>query len=194
MTDSSLPGHMSDETLAGYIDGTLANADRAALEAHLADCFTCRSEVLAASQAVDSAPAPERRARAAVMVAAVVAAVAIGIARRESTVANEHEQTRGQRPTQPDSAVIVVAPRSGMTVPAGGIDFVWRRAPEILEYTITVQDVDGRVVWSRSTADTTVRLPDSVTVSRGSVLHWYVDGLQADGRAIGTGRQQVTVR
>ena len=196
MTDSSLPAHVPDEKLAGYIDGTLNGTDRAAIEAHLADCSTCRAELLAASRAVDSAPAPARRRRPAFVAAAAAAAavLVVAIARREPGLPNDGAQTRAQSATTTDSAVTVVTPRSGTAVLPGGIDFVWRRAPEILEYRITVQDADGRVVWSSSTADTAVRLPDSVAVSRGSVLHWYVDGLRADGRAIGTGRQQVSVR
>lgn len=195
MTESSPPGHLSDEKLAGYIDNSLANADRAVVAAHLADCFTCRAEVLAASRAVDSAPSPIRQYRPVWAGAAVVAVVlVVAIVRREPALPRDLAQPRAERATNSDSAVTVVTPRGGTTIPAGGIDFVWRRAPDILEYRITVQDADGRVMWSTSTADTAVRLPDSVTVSRGSVLHWYVDGLRADGRAIGTGRQQVTVR
>lgn len=195
MTDSSRSGHLPDEKLAGYIDGTLVNADRAAVEAHLADCSSCRAEVLAASRAVENAPSPARRSRPSlVAAAAVAAALVIAIARREPAPTNDGERTRAQPATTPDSALTVVTPRSGTTVPSVGISFVWRRAPEILEYTIKVQDTDGRVVWSTSTTDTAVRLPDSVSVPAGSVLHWHVDGLRADGRGIGTGRQQVTVR
>ena len=198
MTESSLPGHLSDEKLAGYIDNSLVNADRAAVEAHLADCLTCRAEIVAASRAVDSAPSPTRRYRpawaAAAAATAVAAALVVAIVRREPALPREIAETRAEQATNSDSAVTVVTPRGGTTIPARGIDFVWRRVPEILEYTITVQDADGRVMWSTSTADTAVRLPDSVAVARGSVLHWYVDGLRADGRAMGTGRQQVTVR
>lgn len=41
-----------EELLAGYVDGTLAGKDRAAVDAHLGVCRTCREELALASQAV----------------------------------------------------------------------------------------------------------------------------------------------
>ena len=66
--------------------------------------------------------------------------------------------------------------------------------PTIMEYAITVQDTDGRIRWSARTTDTAAVLPDSVAIAAGSVVHWYVDGLRADGRSVGTGLQRLEAR
>jgi len=196
MTGSPPPGHLPDEKLAGYIDGTLPEPDRRAIEAHLADCPACRAELLASTRAVESAPSPARRSRPAVVALAAAAAVLlIAVARRDSTVGSDDgSATRAHVPPGAGNAITVVAPRNGDTVSARPIGFIWRRSADVLEYTITVQDADGRALWSTSTADTIVSLPDSAAVAPGTVLHWYVDGLRADGRDVGTGRQQLVIR
>jgi hypothetical protein len=124
---------------------------------------------------------------------AAAAAVVILLARRDRTPTTD-EVRAGPVEAPGRSELVVVSPTPADTVGPTGIRFAWHPSPGVIEYTISVQDPDGRVRWSASTSDSTVTLPDSVTVSRGGTLHWYVDGLRADGRPIGTGRQQITVR
>jgi anti-sigma factor ChrR (cupin superfamily) len=53
-----------DELLAGYVDGTLTDDERAVVDAHLATCSTCREEVelarsaVAALERIEEAPVP----------------------------------------------------------------------------------------------------------------------------------------
>jgi anti-sigma factor RsiW len=47
MTDKNVPGHRLEEAVA-YRDGLLGEAERAAFEAHLADCPACRDDLRAA--------------------------------------------------------------------------------------------------------------------------------------------------
>lgn len=97
-------------------------------------------------------------------------------------------------PDRPTSAIAVVSPQPNEPLPTSAIRFVWRPLPTIMEYAITVQDADGTARWSARTSDTVAVLPDSVRVAPGSVLHWYVDGLAADGRSVSTGPQRSKVR
>ena len=50
-----------EELLAGYVDGTLSAKDRAAVDAHIAECPRCRRETTLAA----SAPSIAGSARAA---------------------------------------------------------------------------------------------------------------------------------
>lgn len=193
MSERSLPpGHLSDGQLAGYIDGVLSPAARLEVESHLADCVACRAEFVTASRVAADAPAPARARRIPwLAVAAAAAAVTfVAVARRpaapDSTMRGGTERSA--------SAIAVVTPTLDDSVSTSGIQFVWRAVPTIMEYAITVQDADGRARWSARTTDTVATLPDSVRVAAGSVLHWYVDGLTADGRSVGTGRQRLNVR
>ena len=67
------------------------------------------------------------------------------------------------------------------------------RGESVIQDTLTLLDADGRTRWSGSTSDTSLTLPDSVVLVPGSTINWYVDGLQADGRSVGTGPQRLTV-
>jgi hypothetical protein len=196
MTDSPPPGHLADEMIAAYIDGTLSTNDRSTVTAHLADCAACRAELLAASRLAESAPGPaRRRLPTAVAVAAAAAVLLIAVVqRRADAPADNAARIRSDIAADDGGALTVVTPRNGDSVSASRIAFVWNRSPTILEYSIVVQDADGRVRWSGTTADTSVLLPDSVSLVSGGILHWYVDGLRQDGRAAGTGRQQLIIR
>ena len=193
MSERSLPpGHLSDEQLAGYIDGVLSPDARSQVESHIADCVTCRAEFVSASRAAADAPAPARTRRFPwVAIAAAAALTFVVVSRRASTPESSSMRAGSDRSA---STITVVTPRSGDAVSTPGIQFVWRPMPTIMEYAITVQDPDGRTRWSARTTDTVAALPDSVRVAAGSVLHWYVDGLTADGRSVGTGLQRLNVR
>lgn len=187
------PGHLADEALAGYIDGTLSASSRSSVEAHLADCATCRAEFVAASRVADTAPAPVRRRLPLAALAAVAAAIVIVVARRPGAPAEDRIRSSVDA-SAGASALTVVSPRRADPVTPSQLRFVWRPGATVMEYTVTVQDADGHVRWATRTSDTSVTLPDSVVIVPGAVLHWYVDGLRADGRSVGTGRQQLTVR
>jgi hypothetical protein len=195
MTESPPPGHLSDERLAGFIDGTLSSADRAAVESHVADCPVCRAELVAASRTTATAPSPARRRPPLTAIAAAAAAViVIVVAQRRLWQPAEAPLRVGRSASAVDAATLRVVTPKGDVVTPGRIAFVWHRSDAAVEYTITVQNTDGRVLWSSRTPDTSVALPDSIVPTSGTVLHWYVDGLRVDGGTVGTGRQQVIVR
>ena len=53
--------HLSIEEAASYIDGTLSDDARAAIERHLAECDSCREEVAASARLVATVPTQARR-------------------------------------------------------------------------------------------------------------------------------------
>ncbi|MGH7585658.1 MAG: hypothetical protein ACREMH_05375 [Gemmatimonadales bacterium] len=88
----------------------------------------------------------------------------------------------------------VVAPVPSADVEAGPITFTWRRAGPGTSYAFTLQQADGRVVWSSTATDTVAILPDSVTFTPGLTWFWSVDALLPDGRSRSTGMKQLSTR
>ena len=78
MPDSSTPAaHPTDETLAAYIEAVLPSADRFEVNAHLGDCEYCRSRLVLASQALQTAPALRSRRRLMPVAAGLLAAAGL---------------------------------------------------------------------------------------------------------------------
>ena len=187
------PGHLPAEILAGYIDRSLPVATRASVEAHVADCTICRAELVATKRLVDAAPPAARGSYRLAAAAAIAATILVAVLLRPTASPNGRMRSDGQ-PAPSTSALAAVTPPAESAVAAVDLQFVWTRDPAVVEYTLTVMDADGRTRWSFSTADTSVALPDSVALSAGSTIYWYVDGLRGDGRSVGTGHQRLTVR
>ena len=188
--------HLKDDVLAAYLDGALPAAERRVAEDHLAECVTCRDELVDSSKLV-AGRAPVRRwsrvaASAVALAAAAIAFAVLGPWRvapgpgtptrdimRESTLVGG---TSG-RP------VAVVAPAEGEVVKRDTLRFTWHSMAPNATYLLKLSD-ETSVRWTIDIADTTVTLPDSVHLDPGRSYHWWVDALTADGRVASTGVKQ----
>jgi hypothetical protein len=188
--------HLKDDVLAAYLDRALPAAERRVAEDHLAECATCRDEVVAMSKLLAD-QAPVRRWSRLWVPVAMVAAAAIAFAvigpwraapgpstapgdrMRESTLVGGASRR----------AVAVVMPGEGDTVRPGGLRFAWRPVAPNASYLLKVSD-ETSVRWMKDTADTTVALPDSVRLEPGRGYTWWVDALTADGHVASTGVRQ----
>jgi len=85
----------------------------------------------------------------------------------------------------------VVAPTASAEVAVDSVVFTWRSAGVGANYRVTVATEDGSTVWTGTTGDTTVSLPDSVTLAPSRTWFWYVDALFPDGRSTSTGIQRL---
>lgn len=195
MSDTNDP-HLKDDVLAGYLDGALQAGERRVAEDHLAECATCRDELVVMSKLVaDRAPVrqwPRLAASVAAVAAAAIAFAVIGPWRaapspstapsdrmRESTLVNGANRR----------AVAVVGPAEGDTVTPRALRFAWHSVAPNATYLLKLAD-ETSVRWTIDTADTTVALPDSVQLERGRSYNWWVDALTADGRVASTGVRQ----
>lgn len=182
--------------LAAYLDKALPAAERRVAEGHLAECATCRDELVVMSKLVaDRAPVrrwPRLAASVGAIAAAVIAFAVIGPWRttsgpgtapggimRESTVVDGASRR----------VVSVVAPAEGDTVIPPALRFVWHSIAPNATYLLKMAD-ETSVRWRIDTADTTAALPDSVQLERGRSYTWWVDALTADGRTASTGVRQ----
>ena len=178
--------HLSSEALSHYLDDTLPGEERQQVELHLASCRDCRHELTGARR-LQHAYGRGRRIRviAPLAAAAAILLFVVGIPRE------------GSRPTDvrsgsaADQRLGVVAPVSATEVGPGEIGFEWRSAGIGTSYSLTLQESDGRVVWTTVVSDTVALLPDSVALAPGRTWFWSVDALLPDGRALSTGLQRL---
>ena len=188
--------HLNDDVLAAYLDRALPATERRVAEDHLADCAACRDELIAISKLIaDRARArrwPRLVASAGAVAAAAIAFAVVGpwrVAPGPSTPPGERTRESTLVGAAAGRAVEVVTPAEGETVATDAMRFAWRPVGPNATYLLKLAD-DTSVVWKKDTADTTVVLPDSVTLEHGRSYHWWVDALTADGRVASTGVRQ----
>jgi hypothetical protein len=180
--------HLSETTVAEYLDNRLPAAERDRVEAHLADCKACRDEVLGARQFL------QRRLRSRRLIAgggliAVAAALVLMVQMPRITPTSDTRDP--MRAGGTESPVVAYGPIG--EVSSRALQFIWGATPNVTTYRITVSTGNGRAVWSRSTSDTAVTLPDSVTLLRDQPYYWVVDALLGDGATRTTGLREFRI-
>jgi hypothetical protein len=197
-------GHLSESDIAGYLDQDLAPDERKLVTEHLEACDTCRSEIVATARLLGGdwsqqpAHAPERRVRnyrhigvrvaglAAAAVLAVVVLVRPGVGPADQTAPGQERFS-----TEGVEQLTAHAPPAGGSVRRENLRFVWAdRGTE--SYRITVTAEDGRLLWSRALADTTIVPPATVEMDPGERFFWYVDAI-SNGVVARTGAQSFVV-
>jgi anti-sigma factor ChrR (cupin superfamily) len=172
--------HLSSEALAGYLDGDLAGEEQSQVELHLASCPECRDELAQ----IRRLQLRRRRKRALLLVpAAAAAAVLLSTTLLRQGAAPS--DTRAGPST--DSLLEIVSPAPSAEIDRTPITFIWRSAGPGATYTLTLQEPDGRVVWTSTGVDTYAVAQDSLELSRGLTWFWSVDALLPDGRSRSTG-------
>jgi anti-sigma factor RsiW len=182
--------HLEDAEIAAYLSGTLSAAERDALEAHLAECRACRTEVTSARKLLRTQPVQPRRVLVASLAAAAVLAGVLLVPRGLSGPLTDPD-----RSAEPGAAPALraVAPGDRAAVRRDSIRFTWRSEPGDLLYRLTITTASGEAVWNRDTNDTTVILPDSLRLAAGARYFWYVDALDASGISITTGPRSMRI-
>lgn len=183
--------HMSSELVTAWLDGELADEERARVTGHLADCDRCREEIVAVRQLLAQQPAtglPVRRRRTIrYFVGTAAAAAAVWFLLVPSVRGPDSRLRDG---TSADAGavpeVMVVAP-VGDGARADGTSFTWRAMGRDAQYTLTLTDAAGALLWQISTPDTAIVLPDHVRLEADRAYFWTVDALLADGDAATSG-------
>jgi hypothetical protein len=178
-----LEPHLSADDIAALVDGDVPPDRRAAVEAHLSVCGECRSELVAASELVDSVPAKSRiPIRWFAGVAAAVALIAIVPWVRNRSAPSPNEAVRSSASSL--ASIQTVGPAPGMNAAADSLTFSWRPLPGVMTYHVFVTDSAGAPVYNLTTTDTVVGPIADVHLSPGSRYFWYVDALRRDGSSV----------
>ena len=174
------PDCLSEDDVAGFVDGGVEEPQRARVLAHLARCDRCASAVqeVAAMVADDSItreiPAVRRRriwTRGGIGAAMAAAATLVFLlAQPRDGSRNDDLQLREPAITAA-VAPVGLSPRDSVA----RVDrLVWTSVSGAQRYHVRVQRADGALLWSALTADTTIQLPDSVRLAAGTYF-WRVD-------------------
>lgn len=180
--------HLSPDTVAAFLEGRASGEERARAVAHFARCAACREELREVGRMVRHG----RRRRLAILVPLAAAAGALFFLWPSQPPPGDVPAVVRSPTTA--ARLAVVAPASSAEVAADSVVFTWRSAGVGANYRVTVATEDGSTVWTGTTGDTTVSLPDSVTLAPGRTWFWYVDALFPDGRSSATGIQRLRTR
>jgi hypothetical protein len=174
---------MNEYEIAAYLDRRVTAAEQERIEGHLAGCGECRQEVIQSHRLLRRIGRPKRLLLIGTLLAA--AAVLVVMVRPALVAPGAEVVTPGMRDGGNGSPLVAYGP-SGETA-LTSLHFVWSPASSATTYRLTVSRSDGVPVWSSSTADTALTLPDSVVFRVGDSYFWVVDALLSDGSTRSTG-------
>jgi hypothetical protein len=116
--------------------------------------------------------------------AAVAAAILLPRLTSNPPPADSAQRTRRVTDTEGRSRLAIVSPTDGVIARAP-LMFTWRSATADV-YRIVLETDNGGPVWTADTPDTTIALPDSVSLNPGRAYFWRVDAI-GNGIAATTG-------
>ena len=171
-------GHLDAMEVAAFVSATLDASSRTRVVDHLNICRECRDEIADASR-LASAP-PSRRywwASASIVIAASLFLVVLlpRVATRGTGTLNRatSDSLRGATSVQESAS----APRPLM--PRDEVDrvdrLVWSDVGGAVGYRVRLYNDSSSVLWSISTKDTVVLLPDSVHLRPQATYFWIVE-------------------
>lgn len=189
--------HLDLPVVTAFVEGRLDDAARRHAAAHLAECETCRRELVAAGEVVTAHRNAKVRRSAGLLTLAVAAVATVVMLSPLAPGGGLRDDGPGPVRTEVDAAGIAVlepSPDAVLDRSTGPVLFSWRAAEPGSRYLIRVTDERGAAVWSTETGDTSVTLPAEVVLEPGQPYYWYVDALGADGRSLTTGAHRFQLR
>ena len=181
--------HLPAWRVTAYLAGSVDAAGRAEVEAHLADCEECRTEIIEVARlARERKRFPWQVVMPLAAAAGVVGILLLGPSRSQ-TAADGHPVVRSPDTMGSVAGIVVVTPGPRVT-PDEGFVLAWHQVRDASVYRVTVSDERGDSVWTGSTPDTTVVLPAGTILQSNRPYFWYVDALLRDGRSVTSGLQE----
>jgi hypothetical protein len=179
-TRADRAGCLTPENLVSLVERRLPEEERLRTLDHVMACALCRKEfelLRSVTSAQREAAARRRMAPALALAASILVVVGAGVLWRTLGAHNASSDTlRG-----PTDQVELI---SGGTLAGQKPSFTWKPVPRALHYTVEVLDTAGTAVFSAMTTDTTLALPDSVTLVSGGQYRWWVQATLLDGKNI----------
>jgi hypothetical protein len=196
-----VPSCLTEAALARIADGRATPAQTE----HLASCPACRDHLVelhallrdgaVARELARLAPrartARRRPVRWTITIGAAAAAV-IALVVVPPLVRNAGIDPLRDHPGVERGAVpMLVSPRGEITARP---EFRWSPVPEATQYRITVFDVEGGLVWSGETADSSGALPPDAVITPGAPYWWRVEAQVDFDRWVASDLANFTVR
>lgn len=173
---------MTELEIASYLDRGVSSLDRDRIEDHLVECVACRENVTEAQQLVRHVRKPRR----VFVTGAVLAVAAVALVMVRSQLGDNQLVSRDA--ASASRSLPAYAPAA--VIRRGHAGFIWGADSDAVSYRITVSLPDGSTVWAGNGTDTTVILPDSVSLRSGQLYVWVADAILSDGSTRSTGLQE----
>lgn len=189
--------HLSEAEVAGYLDHDLSAGERRRVETHIEQCAKCRAELIALSRITRAEPSTKKLSQRpfrwwiASAAAVVVAALLLPRLTSSPPAPDARQPVRRVSETDGRARLAIVSPGDDMTV-VSPVVFTWHSTNADV-YRIVVVTESGDPVWKTDTGDTTIALPDSVTLQPGRAYFWHVDGI-SNGIAAVSGQHRLQIR
>jgi DNA-directed RNA polymerase specialized sigma24 family protein len=176
-----------DELLELLRPTRLSETDRIRLVEHLTDCAACHQEFSLLRTANDATTDRRKAPRVGWFAPAAALCVALAVA-----VLWQVLPQRGRPPANAAVSGPELIEPGGTVGPGQPLQFVWHDMDQASEYVLEVLSLDGTLVASRRTADTTALLPAGASLTPGRSYHWWVRALMADGRQVVSTAREIT--
>lgn len=162
--------HLQLDQLVDYVRRALPTEEHALVVRHLSTCTRCSHEV---GDVVRLTRATTRREhwRRYGSVAGLAAALALMVWTGRRTGPDPASPTRDETVT----AAAAPVPLEPATTDAGDVRFRWSPSSKVERYRLVLFDSAGSAVFEGESGDTTLVLPDSVRLTRGTLYLWKVE-------------------
>jgi anti-sigma-K factor RskA len=181
--------HLDPGQMTRYLERTLTSEERSGIEEHLVACAACKGEIVALTRIRRSG----RRHRVAYIAAPLAAAAVAALLIANPFAERPEESLARSQGGEGTRQITALLPADGDTVSLANLTFVWGAVEPDARYRLTLSTDEGAEVWTVTARDTTVSLPDGLTVNPGASYVWYVDALLMDGTSATTGTRKFTV-
>lgn len=186
--------HPDPAVITAWAEGQLAGAVRTEAESHLAYCAACRQDATAVALEYRRTRRRRRLLVAAPLAAAAMVILAIAVD-QPIRPASEVEILRpaGDPEREGIRRFMTHLPVDDARLSPGNLIFIWQTDGADALYRFTLADEAGLELWTTTTRDTTLTLPDAVALDGGTRYLWFVDVLLPDGQAATTGLRRFTL-
>ncbi len=169
----------SPELIQALVEHRGSQSERLDTVDHVMACRECLAEFELLRSLATERPAPSRHWSIPV---ALAAAVVLGL--------GAVLIWRARNPGVPDLerggslSLLPIAPQGEIGGTAGPITITWRSATGVARYELTVVRGDGTPLYAVATPDTSVTLPDSITLEPEREYRWQVTGRSVSGSVL----------
>jgi len=165
----------------------LSEGDRIRLVEHLTDCGECHDEFSLLRTANDATTDRSKAPRVGWFAPAAGLCLVLAVAVLWRVLPHRDRAPASATVSGPE----LVGPE-GAVGSSQPLQFVWHDLDQASEYVLEVLTLDGTLVASRRTVDTTAILPSGASLTPGRTYRWWVRALMADGRQVVSPGREIT--
>lgn len=182
-------GCVTPDAMLGLAERSLPEPERLQLFDHVMNCPHCREEFALADGVAGAGAGMKRNFLPRVLAAAAVLLLAAGTALvvRSGPWRSAPDPLRGE-----ERELGLIAPAEDPIAEAA-VRFTWHAAAAGAAYRLELWDSGGVARFRSSTQDTSLALPDSVSLRPGATYSWWITASLPDGRQVASSIRRLRI-